>query len=57
MFGNKIGPGALQSSIWQTQVLQEYQRQKPRATDYVSILSMLCEIADCMFVECWTGAL
>ena len=34
------------------------QRQKPRTTDYVSILSVLCEIfADFMFLEYWTGAL
>ena len=55
---NETGPGVLQSSAHQTRVLQEYQRHKPRVTDYVSILSSLCEsIADCIFVQCWTGAL
>ena len=36
LFGNEIGPGVLQSSVQQTRVLQEYQRHKPCATDYVS---------------------
>ena len=44
MFENDIRPGVLQSSIRQTRVLQEYQRHKPGATDYVSILSVLCKI-------------
>ena len=58
MSENAIGPGLLQSSFRQTRVLQEYQRQKPRATDYVSILSVLCEIfADLIVVERWTVAL
>ena len=58
MFENEIGPVMLQSSVRQTQVLQEYQRHKPRATDYVSLLSVLCEMfADFTFVEYWTVAL
>ena len=58
LFGNEIGPGVLQSKAQQTRLLQECQRHKPCATDYVSILSLLCEIfADCVFVEHWTGAL
>ena len=44
MFENEIGPGVLQSSVRQTRVLQEYQRHKPHATDYMSILPVLCEI-------------
>ena len=57
LFENDIGPGVLQSSVYQTRALQEYQKHIPCATYYVSILSMLCEIfADCMFVERWTGA-
>ena len=44
MFENEIGPRVLQSSTQQTRVLQEYQRHTPRATDYMSILSVLCEI-------------
>ena len=44
LFENKIRPGVLQSGIEQTRVLQEYQRYKPRTvTDYMSILSLLCE--------------
>ena len=32
-------------------------KDKAHATDYVSILPFLCEsFAECMFVECWTGA-
>ena len=39
-------------------MLQEYQRHKLCATDYVLSLSVLCELfADFMFVEYWTGAL
>ena len=58
LFENEIGPGILQSSVQQMQGLQAHQSHKPRATDYLSILSLLCEIfADCMFVEHWTGAL
>ena len=44
MFENEIGPGVLQSSVRQTRVLQKYQKHKPRATDSVLILSVLCEI-------------
>ena len=44
MSENEIGPGVLQSSVWKTRVLQKYQRHKPRATDSVLILSVLCEI-------------
>ena len=43
MCENEIGLGVLQSSVRQTRVLQEYQRYKLRPTDYVSILSVLCE--------------
>ena len=58
MFGNEIGPGLLQFSVRQARVLQEYQTHKARATDYVSILSVLCEIfADFMLFEGWTGEL
>ena len=58
MFENEIGPGLLESSVRQTHALQEYQRHRPCATDYVSILSMFSEIfADCMFLEYWTGIL
>ena len=58
MFKNEIRSGLLQSSVRQTRVLQEYQMRKPRATDYVLILSVLCEIfADFMFPERWTRAL
>ena len=46
----------LQSSVQYTRVLQEYQRHKPCATDYVSFLSLFCELfADCMFAERRTG--
>ena len=46
------------TSVQQTRVLEESQRQKPRETDYLSIVSLLCEIfAGCIFVERWTGAL
>ena len=41
---NEIGPGILCSSVQQIRALQKYQRHKPCATDYVSILSLLCEI-------------
>ena len=52
MFEIEIRPGALQSSVRQTRAQQEYQRYKPRATDYVPILFLLSEIfVDCMFVE------
>ena len=52
MFENEIGPGLLQSSVRQARVLQEYQRHETSATDYVSILSVLCEIfADFMLFE------
>ena len=44
MFENEIGPRVFQSSARQTRVLQEYQRHTPRVTDYISILSVLCEI-------------
>ena len=44
MFENEIGSGVLQSSVRQTRVLQEYQRHKPCPTDYMSILSVLCQI-------------
>ena len=58
LFENEIGPGVLNSSIQQIRLLEEYQMHKPSVTEYVSILSKFCEIfADCMFSECWTGAL
>ena len=41
---SEIGPGVPQSSAPQARVRQEYQRHKPRVSDYESILSMLCEI-------------
>ena len=44
MFENEIEPGVLQCSVRHSRVLQEYLRHKPRATDRVSILSVLCEI-------------
>ena len=43
MVENEIGPGMLQSTVRQTRLLQEYQRHKLRVTDYVLILSVLCE--------------
>ena len=58
LFENEIEPGVLHSSVQQTRALDEYEMYKPSATDYVSILSGLRDIlADCMFVERWTGAL
>ena len=52
MFENENGPEVLQSNAQQTQVPQGYQIHKERATDYVSIQSVLCEIfADFMFAE------
>ena len=58
LFENQIRPGVLQSTVQQTRVLHEYQKHKPHATDYVSMLSLRYEIlANCVFVERWTGAL
>ena len=39
LFENEIGPGVLMSSVQKTCVLQEHQRHKAEATEYVSILS------------------
>ena len=45
--GEKIGPGVLHSRVQQTSVLQEYQRHKQCATNYVSLF-LFCELfADC----------
>ena len=55
MFENEIGPGVLQSSIRQTRVLQEYQMNKPRATDVDSV-HVVRNFADYMFVDYWTRA-
>ena len=42
----------LQSGVQQMRLLQGCERQKPRATDYASILSLLCEIfADCVLLN------
>ena len=41
MLENEIRPGVLQSSVRHTRVLQEYQKRKSRAADYVSILFVL----------------
>ena len=52
LFKNETGPGMLQSSVQQTKVLQEFQRHKPCATDFVSFLFLPFELfADCMFAE------
>ena len=57
LFENEIEPGVLWSSIQQTCPLPECERNKQRATDHVSILSLLCEIfADCILVEHWAEA-
>ena len=48
----------IQYSLQQTRALQECQQLKALATNFVSILSFLCQIfADCMFVEHWTRVL
>ena len=44
VFKNEIGPGVLKSSVQQIRTVQECQRHKPRATDYVLVLSLLYEI-------------
>ena len=45
MFGNrKIGPGLLQSNVRQTRARARTPRHTLRATDYMSILSVLDEI-------------
>ena len=41
LFGNEMGPGVLYPSVQQTQVLQDIQRLKVFATNYVSIRSFL----------------
>ena len=52
LFENEIGAGVLQSSVQQTGVLQEYQRHKPCATDYMSFPSLFYELfTNCMFVN------
>ena len=52
LFENEIGPRILQSSIQQTQTLEEYKRHKQSATRFVSIQPVLCEIfANCMFLK------
>ena len=52
LFKNETEPGMLQSSVQQTRVLQEFQKHKPCATDYVSFLFLPLELfADCMFAD------
>ena len=52
LFENEIGPGVLLSSVQQTRALEEYQRHKPCATHYMSVLSLLYEVfLNCALVE------
>ena len=44
LFENEIGPGILKVNVQKTCVLQECQRHKAKATDYVLILSFLSGI-------------
>ena len=44
MFGNEVGPGVLQSSVRQTRMLQEYQRQELCATDCVDSVRVVLSI-------------
>ena len=55
MFENKIGPGVLQSSVRQTRELQEYEKHKPGATDYIIVDSVrvVRNFAEYMFVDYW----
>ena len=50
LFEKEIGPGVLQSSVRKACVLQECQRHKGKATNYISILSFLSGIlaAECL---------
>ena len=49
LFEDEIGPGVIQSGVQQTRVLQEYQRYKPRAANYVSTLSLFCQIFQILY--------